>query len=177
MKQYAGLVDDALDYALKHEGKNKVELAMDKLAINFGKEITKIGRSAVPDLGLHALVLQFPVWCRPRWTLGELAPQADATPSSHRCIHRSFASCARDRISFDVDAMVNKARHLIALYKEAGTIGTLLAQPHHRQTTCRPACPLLAGIEKDRILIKLASTWEGIRAAELLEKEGIHCNL
>lgn len=125
MKQYAGLVDDALDYALKHEGKNKVELAMDKLAINFGKEITKIGRSAVPHLGPHALVLQFPVSCRPRWTLGELAHQADATPSSRRC---SFASCARDRISFDVDAMVNKARHLIALYKEAGTIGTLLAQ-------------------------------------------------
>ncbi len=33
------------------------------------------------------------------------------------------------------------------------------------------------GIDKSRILIKLASTWEGIRAAEVLEKEGIHCNL
>ena len=34
-----------------------------------------------------------------------------------------------------------------------------------------------AGIARERILIKIASTWEGIRAAELLEKEGIHCNL
>jgi transaldolase len=34
-----------------------------------------------------------------------------------------------------------------------------------------------AGIGTDRILIKLASTWEGIRAAEILEKEGVHCNL
>ena len=34
-----------------------------------------------------------------------------------------------------------------------------------------------AGIDKERILIKIASTWEGIKAAEALEKEGIHCNL
>lgn len=41
-----------------------------------------------------------------------------------------------------------------------------------------PSAPFLQpGIEKDRILIKLASTWEGIKAAEQLEKEGIHCNL
>lgn len=56
------------------------------------------------------------------------------------------------RLSFDTDATVNKARELITLYAEAG-------------------------IAKDRILIKIASTWEGIKAAEILEKEGIHCNL
>lgn len=56
------------------------------------------------------------------------------------------------RLSFDTEASVKKAREIIALYKEAG-------------------------IEKERILIKLASTWEGIKAAEILEKEGIHCNL
>ena len=56
------------------------------------------------------------------------------------------------RLSFDTQATLDKARKLIALYKERG-------------------------IEKDRILIKIASTWEGIKAAEQLEKEGINCNL
>lgn len=56
------------------------------------------------------------------------------------------------RLSFDTEGSVNKARELIALYEEAG-------------------------ISRERILIKLASTWEGIKAAEILEKEGIHCNL
>jgi transaldolase len=56
------------------------------------------------------------------------------------------------RLSFDEEATVKKARDLIALYKEAG-------------------------VEKDRVLIKIASTWEGIKAAERLEKEGITCNL
>lgn len=56
------------------------------------------------------------------------------------------------RLSFDTQATVDKAHELIELYKEAG-------------------------VSSDRILIKIASTWEGIRAAEILEKEGIHCNL
>lgn len=56
------------------------------------------------------------------------------------------------RLSFDTAGSIEKAHKLIALYKEAG-------------------------IDKSRILIKLASTWEGIRAAEVLEKEGINCNL
>lgn len=55
-------------------------------------------------------------------------------------------------LSFDVEGSINKARTLIQLYKEAG-------------------------ISKERILIKLASTWEGIVAATQLEKEGIHCNM
>jgi transaldolase len=56
------------------------------------------------------------------------------------------------RLSFDTEATIAKARELIALYRSAG-------------------------IDKERILIKIASTWEGIKAAEVLEKEGIHCNL
>ncbi|MEJ2419709.1 MAG: transaldolase, partial [Exilibacterium sp.] len=56
------------------------------------------------------------------------------------------------RLSFDTRAMVSKARELIALYNAAD-------------------------ISNDRVLIKVASTWEGIRAAEILEKEGIFCNL
>ncbi len=56
------------------------------------------------------------------------------------------------RLSFDKQKSIEKARRLVALYAEQG-------------------------VDKSRILIKLASTWEGIRAAEALEKEGINCNL
>lgn len=56
------------------------------------------------------------------------------------------------RLSFDQQAMESKARQLIAMYAEAG-------------------------LDKERILIKIAATWEGIKAAENLEKEGINCNL
>ena len=56
------------------------------------------------------------------------------------------------RLSFDTEALVKKGRDLIELYKQHGT-------------------------SRERVLIKIASTWEGIRAAEILQKEGIHCNL
>ncbi|MFL9926247.1 transaldolase [Herbaspirillum lusitanum] len=56
------------------------------------------------------------------------------------------------RLSFDTAGTVAKGRELIRLYEEAG-------------------------IKRERVLIKIASTWEGIRAAEILEKEDIHCNL
>ena len=56
------------------------------------------------------------------------------------------------RLSFDVQGSIDKAHKLINLYEKAG-------------------------IDRKRILIKLASTWEGIKGAEQLEKEGIHCNM
>jgi transaldolase len=56
------------------------------------------------------------------------------------------------RLSHDTDASIAKARSLIAQYEAAG-------------------------VPRERVLIKVASTWEGIRAAEVLEREGIHCNL
>ena len=56
------------------------------------------------------------------------------------------------RLSFDTQATIAKAHDLIALYQAAG-------------------------ISRDRVLIKIASTWEGIQAATVLEKDGIHCNL
>jgi transaldolase len=56
------------------------------------------------------------------------------------------------RLSFDTQGSIDKGRQLIALYEKNG-------------------------ISRDRVLIKIASTWEGIKAAEVLEKEGIHCNL
>jgi transaldolase len=56
------------------------------------------------------------------------------------------------RLSFDTEGTIAKGRELISLYEKAG-------------------------ISRDRILIKIASTWEGIRAAEVLQKEGINCNL
>jgi len=56
------------------------------------------------------------------------------------------------RLSYDTAASIEKARYLIGQYEAAG-------------------------VSRERVLIKLASTWEGIKAAEVLEKEGIHCNL
>ena len=56
------------------------------------------------------------------------------------------------RLSFDTEATIAKARRLVQLYADAG-------------------------IGRDRLLIKIAASWEGIRAAEQLEREGIHCNL
>lgn len=56
------------------------------------------------------------------------------------------------KLSFDTEGNVAKGRELIALYQKAG-------------------------IPRERVLIKIASTWEGIRAAEILEKEGIRCNM
>jgi len=104
MPQYSALIDDAVAYA-----KGDLGLAMDKVAVNFGVEITKI----VP---------------------GYVSTEVDA------------------RLSFDTEATLAKARKLIELYKEVG-------------------------VDKSRILIKIAATWEGIKAAEILEKEGITCNL
>jgi len=108
--QYQHLVDDAVHYGLKNgDEQTRLSLTMDRLAINFGKEITKI----VP---------------------GVVSTEVDA------------------RLSFDEEASYKKAHQLINMYKEVG-------------------------ISKDRILIKIASTWEGLKAAERLEKDGIHCNL
>lgn len=105
MPAYANLVEEAITY-----GKGDVDTIMDKLAVNFGIEITKI----VP---------------------GYVSTEVDA------------------RLSFDTEATITKARKLIAMYKEAG-------------------------VDKSRILIKIAATWEGIKAAEIIEKEdGITCNL
>ncbi|WP_437929504.1 transaldolase [Sorangium sp. So ce291] len=56
------------------------------------------------------------------------------------------------RLSLDTQATIEKGRRIIRLYEEAG-------------------------VSRERVLIKIASTWEGIRAAEVLEKDGIHCNL
>src|SRR3954452_16287841 len=55
-------------------------------------------------------------------------------------------------LSFDTDGLLSKARHFIDLYKQNG-------------------------IPRERVLVKIATTWEGIRAAEVLQKEGINCNM
>lgn len=112
-EKYSRLIDDAVEYAKANAASKseaeKMDLCLDKVAVNFGMEILKI----VP---------------------GRVSTEADA------------------RISFDTEATVQKARNLIKLYEEAGA-------------------------DRNRILIKVASTWEGIRAAEILEKENIHTNL
>lgn len=105
MEGYSSLVQDAIAY-----GKGDLSIIMDKLAVNFGVEISKI----VP---------------------GYVSTEVDA------------------RLSFDKDATIAKARKIISLYREAG-------------------------VDKSRILIKVAATWEGVEAAKVLEREdGITCNL
>lgn len=110
--EYAQLVEDAITFAKQKGGSvdQQVDDALDRLLVEFGKEILKI----VP---------------------GKVSTEVDA------------------RFSFDTQASVNKALHIIELYKAEG-------------------------IDKSRILIKIASTWEGIKAAEILQRDhGINCNL
>ncbi|KUI73461.1 Transaldolase [Cytospora mali] len=110
--EYAKLMDVAIDYAKKHGGDldTQVDSALDRLLVEFGKEILKI----IP---------------------GKVSTEVDA------------------RFSFDTKLSVEKALHIIELYKAEG-------------------------IPKERILIKIASTWEGIKAAEILQRDhGINTNL
>ncbi|KAI1417229.1 transaldolase-like protein [Hypoxylon sp. FL1857] len=110
--EYAKLIDAAVEYAKGKGGDidSQVDAALDRLLVEFGKEILKI----IP---------------------GKVSTEVDA------------------RFSFDTKASVEKALHIIDLYKEQG-------------------------ISKDRILIKIASTWEGIKAAEILQRDhGVNCNL
>jgi transaldolase len=110
--EYAALIDKAVAYAKTKGGSadEQVEVALDRLLVEFGKEILKI----IP---------------------GKVSTEVDAS------------------LSFNIKGSVDKALHIIDLYKEEG-------------------------ISKDRVLIKVASTWEGIKAAEILQRDhGINCNL
>jgi len=111
--KYEKYVMDAIEYGKKNGGdkeEDQLALAIDRLFINVGTEITKI----VP---------------------GVVSTEVDS------------------KLSFDVDGMVAKALRFIKLYEEKG-------------------------VSKDRVLIKLPSTWEGMRAAEILEKQhGVHVNM
>ena len=108
---YRALVEEAVGFASRAGGDKatQAEALMDKLGVNFGREI------------LNRVE-------------GRVSTEVDAL------------------LSFDTDATIAKARRLIALYEDAG-------------------------LSRKRVLIKIAATWEGIRAAEQLEREGIHCNL
>ncbi|MCP4750736.1 MAG: transaldolase [Proteobacteria bacterium] len=111
MAQYEDLAREAVQWGKAQGGDSagQLENILDKLAVNFGKEILKI----VP---------------------GRVSTEVDA------------------RLSFDREKTIERVRRLIKIYEGEG-------------------------ISKDRILIKIAATWEGIRSAEILEKEGINCNL
>ncbi len=106
---YAALLDDALAFGARFDTGGRDDAIMDKLAVNFGREILAL----IP---------------------GRVSTEVDA------------------RLSFDSDATIARAERLIGLYQDAG-------------------------IGRERVLIKIASTWEGIRAAAELERRGIHCNL
>ena len=109
--RFAPLLREAITYAKGQSDDEdaQLDIAMDRVAVNFGLKILEI----VPN---------------------RVSTEVDA------------------RLSFDKEGSIAKARDLIALYEAEG-------------------------ISRDRVLIKLAATWEGIRAAEELEKDGIHCNL
>jgi transaldolase len=111
LPEYAPLIDDAIAWAkIQSEDRTqRINAAMDKLAVEVGVEVLKI----VP---------------------GRISTEVDS------------------RLSFDTQATLAKARKIIRMYNEAG-------------------------VANERVLIKIASTWEGIRAGEILEHEGIHCNL
>ncbi|PZQ85993.1 MAG: transaldolase [Ancylobacter novellus] len=109
MPAYASLVDEAIAWGRKQGGSGAVNATCDRLALNFGTELSKI----VP---------------------GRVSTEVDAD------------------LSFDTQATLAKARAFIKDYEARG-------------------------VGRERILIKVASTWEGIRAAEVLQKEGIDCNL
>jgi transaldolase len=111
MSEYEYLVQDAITWgkAQGKQGAAELALILDKLTVDFGREILKI----VP---------------------GRVSTEVDA------------------RLSYDTAKSLERARGIIKLYEDNN-------------------------IDRSRVLIKLASTWEGIRAAEVLEKEGIHCNM
>ena len=106
---YAHLLDDALGFGARVDAGVRDDAIMDKLAVNFGREILAL----IP---------------------GRVSTEVDA------------------RLSYDTGATIARAERLIALYEDAG-------------------------IGRERVLIKIASTWEGIRAAAELEQRDIHCNL
>ena len=110
-KEYESLVTEAVQWAREQGGDQtlQVENTMDKLAVNFGKEILKI----IP---------------------GRISTEVDA------------------RLSFDSEKTVDRVKKLIKMYNNDG-------------------------VPNNRVLIKIAATWEGIQAAERLEKENINCNL
>ncbi|KAK4957821.1 Transaldolase [Elasticomyces elasticus] len=110
--EYASLINSAILYGKKQSKyiDEQVDSALDRLLVEFGKEILQI----IP---------------------GKVSTEVDA------------------RFSFDTEGSINKALHIIKLYEEIG-------------------------IPKERILIKVASTWEGIQAVHILQsKHGINCNL
>ncbi len=107
MDAYAHLVDEAINWGRK--GGKVAGQVTDRLAVNFGAELSKI----VP---------------------GRVSTEVDAD------------------LSFDTQAMIDKARELITDYRARG-------------------------VGRERILIKLATTWEGVQAARVLQGEGIDCNM
>ncbi|KJH44900.1 transaldolase [Dictyocaulus viviparus] len=114
MEKYAPLMAQAIEYAkengVEKSPAQKLDMAMDRLFVVFGKEILKV----IP---------------------GRVSTEVDA------------------RLSFDTKRSVDKALSLIDQYEKLG-------------------------FSKERVLIKLASTWEGIQAARILESEyGVHCNM
>jgi transaldolase len=113
LPEHQTLIDDAVHYAREHGANmneaDRLALALDKVSVNFGVELSKL----VP---------------------GYVSTEVDV------------------RLSFDTNATIARGRRIIAMYEEMG-------------------------VNKSRVLLKIAATYEGIRAGQILEQEGIGCNL
>ena len=143
LPEYQFLVNDAVAFGLKSDGNcldDRVDAAMDMLAVYFGKKIAQ----EVP---------------------GFVSTEVDA------------------RLSFDTDATVARARRIIQMVRLTmylSFISDLHLNTFRKNPTIFYASILQyeqEGVDKSHILIKIASTFEGIKAGEILQKEGINCNL
>lgn len=140
--------------------KTMTKVVADTGDVDSIKQIKPIDATTNPSLILQAAKLpqyQSLIKDAIRTTAGDIGDTCDQLIVNFGCeilkvIPGRISSEVDARLSFDIEASVDKGRKLIQLYHEAG-------------------------IPKERVLIKLASTWQGIKAAEQLEKEGIACNL
>ncbi|NQT26884.1 transaldolase [candidate division KSB1 bacterium] len=105
----------------------------------LGKNAVRFGKSKATDVEIQSL-----------WTFDKLG--VNFGKEILKIVPGRVSTEVDARLSFDTEGTIQRAKQIIALYKDAG-------------------------VDSDRILIKIASTWEGIQAAKVLEQEGIHCNM
>lgn len=144
--KYNHLVDEAVNYAKENSTGNPLELALDKLAVNFGSMYIIFKLKSYIELNTNQFFIFFNIISI---SLNDLIK---TIVEILKLISGRVSTEIDARLSYDTDATIKKARQIIALYEKAG-------------------------IPKERILIKIASTWEGIQAAKVLESEGIHVNM
>jgi transaldolase len=153
--RYVAFVEEAITYAKEKmcnmdgcDVDDAIALAMDRLAVNLGKNILALG---IKGVSCREKSKSFrPISAR-EGHVHAGAPAMNLTVLIDEI--PGYVSTEVDpRLSFDTEESLVRARRIIQMYEDEG-------------------------IARSRVLIKLAATWEGIAAAEILEKEGITCNL